>query len=189
MKDKAMIEEMALQFAKKYCKACGCENCDWAYEFGTKEESCEDYLHYKQMAEHFYNLGYRKLLKDSVVLSKEKYENLGLVVETIQEYETVNGQPKLVNEKKIVKKLKTDFTDLLNQEIRELQIAQASKETAEKFFKELKTRLKDCPEVIEEGYNVQNSVDYFEDIIGYDKFCVDEIIKELAKQFGVEIKE
>ena len=83
MKDKEkQIEEMALQFAKKYCKACGCESCDWAYEFGTKEESCEDYLHYKQMAEHFYNLGYRKLPKDSVVLSREEYELWNILKKT-----------------------------------------------------------------------------------------------------------
>ena len=53
------IEEMAIIIAKQNCKPCGCENCDFAYEYGTKEESCEDYLSYRKMAQAFYNAGYR----------------------------------------------------------------------------------------------------------------------------------
>jgi hypothetical protein len=54
------IEEMAIIIAKQNCKPSGCENCDYAYEYGTKEESCEDYVSYRRMAEAFYNAGYRK---------------------------------------------------------------------------------------------------------------------------------
>ncbi len=122
----------------------------------------------QEIAQALYEKCYRNC-KDKVVLSREEYENLGLVVETIQEYETVNGQPKLINEKKIVKKLKTDFTDLLNQEIRELQIAQARKETAEKFAQALLQEL---------------------ELLGYDEsdFSV-MAVKVLAKQFGMEVEE
>jgi hypothetical protein len=54
------IEEMAIIIAKQNCNPFGCENCDFAYEYGTKEESCEDYLAYRKMAEAFYNACYRK---------------------------------------------------------------------------------------------------------------------------------
>lgn len=84
-------------------------------------------------AEKLYNAGYRKIPEGAVVLTREEFESLGLVVETVQEYESQNGQPVLVKERKVVKKLQTDFTELLNQEIRELQLAQTRKETAEKF--------------------------------------------------------
>lgn len=57
---KKQIEEMAIIIAKQNCKPCGCENCDYAYEYGTKEESCEDYVLYRRMAEAFYDAGYRK---------------------------------------------------------------------------------------------------------------------------------
>lgn len=122
----------------------------------------------------------RDLDHDRIVLSREEYDKLKQY-----EYKVRSG----------VCFTQKEWFDYANEDSKErttLRIEakeQGSKETAEKIFKELKTRLKDCPEVIEEGYNVQNSVDYFEDIIGYDKFCADEIIKELAKQFGVELKE
>lgn len=60
MNDKKQIEEMAVIIAKQNCNQNGCENCDFAYEYGTKEESCEDYVSYCKMAEAFYNAGYRK---------------------------------------------------------------------------------------------------------------------------------
>lgn len=60
MEREKQIEEMAVIIAKQNCKPCGCENCDFAYEYGTKEESCEDYVSYRKMAEAFYNAGYRK---------------------------------------------------------------------------------------------------------------------------------
>lgn len=52
------IEEMAVELAKINCKSAGCENCDCAYEYGTKLASCEDYVHYYQMAEKLYNVGF-----------------------------------------------------------------------------------------------------------------------------------
>jgi hypothetical protein len=47
---KKQIEEMAIIIAKQNCKPSGCENCDYAYEYGTKEESCEDYVSYRRSA-------------------------------------------------------------------------------------------------------------------------------------------
>jgi hypothetical protein len=153
MKDKEkQIEEMAKDLKQHIIKTI------YGVRSSNEREKCANYLVSK---------GWIKPNKDSVVLSREEFENLGLVVETIQEYESVNGQPKLVNEKKIVKKLKTNLTDLLNQELKELQIAQARKETAEKILREVA----DC---------MQSSD--LSRIMAYR-------IKELAKQFGVEIKE
>ena len=60
MSKEKQIEEMAVIIAKQNCKPNGCENCDFAYEYDTKEESCEDYVSYRKMAEAFYNAGYRK---------------------------------------------------------------------------------------------------------------------------------
>ena len=118
-----------------------------------------------------------KLPEDSVVLTREEFDELGLVVETVQEYESdEKGQPLLVKERKIVKKLRTDFTELLNQEIRELQLAQERKETAEKILDQIKF-------LVEE----RNGAD-LEDL-SVDGTILEEILVELAKQFGVEIKE
>ena len=126
MTDKEMIEEIAREIHFNYWGTCAKDSCaDCPHNV---HNICKD----KIIAEKLYN----KLFSEgSVVLSREEYENLGLAVETIQEYECVNGQPKLIKEKKLVKKLKTDFVDLLNQEIRELQIAQqARKETAKEIL-------------------------------------------------------
>lgn len=54
------IEEMAVEFAKINCNSKGCHCCDLIDEYGSLELSCEDYLIYKNMAETFYNAGYRK---------------------------------------------------------------------------------------------------------------------------------
>ena len=59
-KSNKQIEEMAVEFAKINCNSKGCHCCDLIDEYGSLELSCEDYLTYKQMAETFYNAGYRK---------------------------------------------------------------------------------------------------------------------------------
>ena len=145
------------------------------------EEMAKDYYGYsidleedcKFVAEEMYDKGHRKLTEDSVVLSREEFDKLGLVVETVQEYESdEKGQPILVKERKTVKKLRTDFTELLNQEIRELQLAQERKETAEKIVSETK-------KLIESEWTINKAT--------YENLCSK--LNELAQQFGVEIKE
>lgn len=121
-------------------------------------------------AEKLYKAGYRKIPENAVVLTREEFESLGLVVETVQEYESQNGQPVLVKERKVVKKLQTDFTELLNQEIRELQLAQTRKETAEKFAERLKLKLKE----LELGGWVESETKCFNEVI-------DEICKEITE--------
>jgi hypothetical protein len=52
------IEEMAIELSKVNCKPKGCGYC--YLEYGTLENSCEEYLFYKKMAIALYNEGYRK---------------------------------------------------------------------------------------------------------------------------------
>lgn len=54
------IEELAIEMAKINCKSEGCDDCDCAYEYGTKADSCEEYLHYYEIAKRLYGAGYRK---------------------------------------------------------------------------------------------------------------------------------
>jgi regulator of replication initiation timing len=99
---------------------------EMAREIQKSVDGCANYWA-KLIATYLYEQGYRNV-KDKVVSSKEEFDELGLVVETVQEYESdEKGQPILVKEQKILKKLQTDFTELLNQEIRELQLAQVCK--------------------------------------------------------------
>lgn len=105
MTDKEMIEEM-----KRTLEMAMCEELPFI-------DTCE------MGAKALFEKGYRKIPENAVVLTREEFDNLGLVLETVQEYESdEKGQPILVKERKTVKKLRTDFTELLNQEIRELQI-------------------------------------------------------------------
>lgn len=105
----------------------------------------------------------RLIPENAVVLTREEFENLGLVVETVQEYESQNGQPVLVKERKVVKKSQTDFVELLNRETRELQISlQARKETAEKFAEKL--------------------FEVFDEYFLYDRAFINRKINEICKE-------
>ena len=120
---------------------------------------------YACIAKRLERKGYRKIPENAVVLTREEYENLGLFVETVQEYESQNGQPILVKEKKVVKKSQTDFVDLLNREIRELQISQqARKETAEKFAERLKAMAYQSTDWSHGEHPMVVEVDYIDEI-------------------------
>lgn len=58
-----------------------------------------------------------KIPENAVVLTREEYEQLGLFVETVQEYASVDGQPVLVKERKTVKKLPTDIVEFVRKGI------------------------------------------------------------------------
>ena len=62
------------------------------------------------------------------------------------------------------------------------------KKTAREIFEKIREKLKDCPEVIEESYDLQNDDEYFLNIEGYNKEFTNEIIEDLAKQYGVEVE-
>ena len=130
------IEEMAVIGCARTPQAHTTEECT---KCGFKNGRCNAYRH----AEALYNAGYRKIPKDSVVLSREEQERI------------------LTATEKRIKELKR-------------QILQARKETAEKILNEL--------------LDFVNG--WFEGVENND-FCVElnRISKDLAKQYGVEIKE
>ena len=63
------------------------------------------------------------------------------------------------------------------------------KKTAREIFEKIREKLKGCPEVIEESYDLQNDDEYFLNIEGYNKEFTNEIIEDLAKQYGVEVED
>ena len=114
-----------------------------------------------KVAEALYNAGYRKLPKDSVVLSREEYERLKRVEnEKDRLYEI-----KLDLENQLIEKGWTEYEGADEIEKR------VSKETAEKIFKMLLSKL-DSNQFLS-GKRIIMEVD----------------VENLAKQFDVEIKE
>ena len=160
MKDKEMIEEIS-KILDLYS---GCSSYNKAYN----------------IANALYLQGYRKLTEDSVVLSKFEKEKLlhemyeqgkfdaladlekeGKVVLSREEYELL---VECSSYEGVMKALKNEYK-------------RGSKETAEKFAEKLKLRL----------------FEYMDNDVSYKEFCKANVvcgeIDELAKQFGVEIKE
>ena len=66
MSREKQIEEMAIELSKINCKPSGCGYC--YLEYGTLEDSCEEYLVYKKMAQSLYNAGYRKQSENVIEL-------------------------------------------------------------------------------------------------------------------------
>lgn len=116
-----------------------------------------------KVAEALYNAGYRKLPKDSVVLSREEYERLKRVEnEKDRLYEI-----KLDLENQLIEKGWTDYEGADEIEKR------VSKETAEKILDLLVPDCKACDENWHSGC-----------------LCLRATLAEkIAKQFGLEIKE
>ena len=128
--------------------------------------------------------------KDSVVLAREEYENLGLTLETVQEYETINGQTQLIKERKTLKKIPPDSTtltiygELLKQTnkvemyqrlLDEMgdKLEQIRKKTAKEILEKIKeVKTQDC------GYT-----DWLDDTYFGDEY------QKLAKQYGVDLGE
>ena len=74
MNKEKQIEEMAIELSKVNCKPKGCGYC--YLEYGTLENSCEEYLVYKKMAIDLYEKGYRKASDIVSELSRESRETL-----------------------------------------------------------------------------------------------------------------
>ena len=130
------IEEMAVIGCVRNPQAHTAEECA---KCDFKNGQCNSYRH----AEALYNAGYRKIPKDSVVLSREEQERISTATE------------------KRIKELKR-------------QILQARKETAEKILNELLDFVNGWFEGVE---NNDFGVEF------------NRILKNFAKQYGVEIKE
>lgn len=110
MKDKEMIEEMAKVMYGYICKDRPCKECNYHGKSKILKPYCEYYL----KAQDLYEKGYRKLPKDSVVLSREEFW-----------------------------KLSNKFSKKELDEIVEFHKKKTSKETAEKIFNRFLSVLKD----------------------------------------------
>lgn len=149
------IEEITKELCPHYYKG------ECYYE--TNEVSdCNCECEFDWAVKKLLNAGYRKIPENAVVLTKEEYEKLGLFVETVQEYETVNGQLLLVKERKAVKKLPTDIVEFVR------------KETAEKFAERLKEELENRSLI--EGYDLED-LEFDGETI---QECIDKICKEIT---------
>ena len=173
-KDK-IIEEMANIIS----------DCTWV----TDEDYCESISCEECHAKRLYEHGYRKLPEDSVVLSREEYDELINLQRThaedftnaMQSYEESKTDLKLEYSnhiKSLEKTIDRQSKDLNSQADRlidlKAKIEQERKETAEKIY-----------------YKAEKKA-YFKDGGYYDKdrYYLDmEDLKEILKQFGVEIKE
>ena len=190
MKDKEMIEEVEI------------------FEKGVRAmlDSDKVYVLNNELELLIQSLGYRKLPENSVVLNLGQYQKLkkkanafdrqrkdGVVISK-EEYNKVDNIFKMSISDHIAylrenKRLKEDVQaligarfnrfNLITQEESDKQIQQARKETAEKFYKKVEKLLK----------KVDIIVDGDEGLVGYEESAVDKGLTELAKQFGVEIKD
>ena len=152
MEDKEkQIEEMAKVICFNKCKYC--ENC-----------------YFLRLAEKLYDAGCRKPHKNTVVLSTQEY--LNTVTKVREEFEYEYKDKVVLSKEEYEELLKVNKADLAE------QATYTRKETAEKFAKAVKDRIKQIDKF------------YSEEIIdmSYNGISANEI-DELAKQFGVEIKE
>ena len=172
------IEEMAVIGCARTPQAYTIEECT---KCGFKNGRCNAYRH----AEALYNAGYRKIPEDSIVLSKSEKQKLlkemyeqgrfdviadldkeGKVVLTREEKEEYESLIKLLIYDKPMKNRVYEVIKDIKQ--------QTCKKTAEKIFTEL---LKE-KQLIDLGYGDGT----------YEYIDVDDL-EDLAKQYGVEIKE
>lgn len=158
-KDK-MIEEMAKDLKE-------CLPNDWYWQ---KSVDSDTYL----VAKHFYNAGYRKIPKGSVVLSKEEY------FEYVELRNSEVGE--LVKENRKLGKHCLDWMKLYHKQLTKTN--EARKEMAEEILTKMLAKAKRLKEQFNSttyGKNKEHLIATIEiEIAG---------IKNLAKQFGVEVKE
>ena len=127
------------------------------------------------IAEGLYNAGYRKIQDGTVVMTNEEYDKLGLFEETVQEYKSDNGQLVLVKEQKKLQKYSTDIADFIR------------KEMAKEIFQKVVNICRKEEDFQDGTVNTQLEPLYF-GIMNGCAFIRGEI-KDLAKQYGVEVEE
>ena len=150
----------------------------------------------KDIADFIKDINYiRSYLQDSVVLSSEEYEKLrslydceqgSYMTSSIGDFPlTVEGLRKAVDEITRLNRVEAELQELNARYYNEAkdsrrELKQSRKETAEKILKYIITKLIDNV-VIEGDWELED----FE----YSREEIKEVLNELAKQFGVEIKE
>lgn len=168
-----MTKQEQIEEILEVIKHCGdytgrdCAECDYRlYGHCNNQKQCE--------AEALYNAGYRKIQDGTVVLTNKEYDKLGLFEETVQEYKETNGQLVLVKEQKKLQKYSTDIADFIR------------KETAKEIFQKV-VNICIKEEDFQDGtVNTQLEPLYF-GIMNGCAFIRGEV-KELAKQYGVEVE-
>ena len=151
MKDKEkQIEEMAKVIGNT-----------WLVDLeGDTKDVCEvlDEVDINNIAREFYEKGYRKLPKYSVVLLREEYEKVDKEIINKSTYDTIwkagyNAYEKTIGE----------------------CVAEARKETAEKFAEMLKEELENCSAI--DGYDLED-LEFDGEII---QQCIDKILSEIRQ--------
>ena len=195
MTKQEQIEEMAVLGCVRNPQAHTaeeCANCDF------KQGQCNAYRH----AEKLYNAGYRKVDKDSVVLTRVDYEMLkslydtqkgAIMTSSIGDLPlTIGGLRKAVDEITRLNRVETELQELnakYYNEAKDLrrELKQARKETAKEIFQKVVNICRKEEDFQDGTVNTQLEPLYF-GIMNGCAFIRGEV-KELAKQYGVEVEE
>ena len=191
-------QEQIEDIAKYVCNVCDFK-CDW-FQSGMKEDSICTTA--QETAEALYSAGYRKVDKDSVVLTRVDYEMLkslydtqkgAIMTSSIGDLPlTIGGLRKAVDEITRLNRVETELQELnakYYNEAKDLrrELKQARKETAKEIFQKV-VNICIKEEDFQDGtVNTQLEPLYF-GIMNGCAFIRNEV-KELAKQYGVEVEE
>lgn len=189
------IEEMAVIGCVRNPQAHTAEECA---KCDFKQGQCNAYRH----AEKLYNAGYRKVDKDSVVLTRVDYEMLkslydtqkgAIMTSSIGDLPlTIGGLRKAVDEITRLNRVETELQELnakYYNEAKDLrrELKQARKETAKEIFQKV-VNICIKEEDFQDGtVNTQLEPLYF-GIMNGCAFIRGEV-KKLAEQYGVEVEE
>lgn len=184
MKDKEMIEEIFQDVAKVMCD---CEDKERFFR-PHRYECRKCYMHtvIQHIVFFLRNSDYQKIDKDSVVLSKEEYEELRQNLDKLRQSERAN----------ILANIADGGTSChwCEEENQKIGYEKGSKETAEKIclrlieiFSTAKGVCSGCALQHDKNKNPTAREFQFGKYKGFE--IAKHEVKELAKQFGVEIKE
>ena len=189
------IEEMAVIGCVRNPQAHTAEECA---KCDFKQGQCNAYRH----AEKLYDAGYRKVDKDSVVLTRVDYEMLkslydtqkgAIMTSSIGDLPlTIGGLRKAVDEITRLNRVETELQELnakYYNEAKDLrrELKQARKETAKEIFQKVVNICRKEEDFQDGTVNTQFEPLYF-GIMNGCAFIRGEV-KELAEQYGVEVEE
>ena len=195
MTKQEQIEEMAVIGCVRNPQAHTAEECA---KCDFKQGQCNAYRH----AEALYNAGYRKVDKDSVVLTRVDYEMLkslydtqkgAIMTSSIGDLPlTIGGLRKAVDEITRLNRVETELQELnakYYNEAKDLrrELKQTRKETAKEIFQKVVNICRKEEDFQDGTVNTQLEPLYF-GIMNGCAFIRGEV-KELAEQYGVEVEE
>lgn len=195
MTKQEQIEEMAVLGCVRNPQAHTAEECA---KCDFKQGQCNAYRH----AEKLYDAGYRKVDKDSVVLTRVDYEMLkslydtqkgAIMTSSIGDLPlTIGGLRKAVDEITRLNRVETELQELnakYYNEAKDLrrELKQTRKETAKEIFQKVVNICRKEEDFQDGTVNTQLEPLYF-GIMNGCAFIRGEV-KELAEQYGVEVEE